>query len=180
MVFPRVTVPDVIGQLYLVLALVSASSGMPSGVVRPVPGPVVHQFVPPATPYGAGHRGVDLEAGAGEDVHSALSGLVTFSGLVAGRGWVTIRHSNDLESTYGNLDPRFVTAGDRVEAGQVLGRLTSTANHLDWGVRLKGAYVDPLSLLGRWEIHLVADLRVGCRSRDPPLPCMLRSRSCRL
>lgn len=144
----------------------------------PVPGPVIRQFVPPPTPYGAGHRGVDLAAGAGQDVRSAMSGLVTFSGLVAGRGWVTIRHSNDLDSTYGNLDPRFVTAGDRVETGQVLGRIAPAANHLDWGTRLNGVYVDPLSLLGRWEIHLVADLPVDRRSRDPPLPCMLRSRSC--
>ncbi|MGH8883638.1 MAG: M23 family metallopeptidase [Egibacteraceae bacterium] len=178
--FARVTVPDVIGLLGLVLALVGASPAMLSGAVRPVPGPVVREFVSPATPFGAGHRGADLAARPGEDVRSLLAGLVTFSGLVAGRGWVTVRHSEDLETTYGDLDPRLVAAGDRVEAGQALGRLAPTADHLDWGARLDGAYVDPLSLLGRWEIHLVPDQQDDHRSRGPPSPCMLRNRSCRL
>jgi hypothetical protein len=71
-------------------------------------------------------------------------------------------------------------AGDLVEAGHVLGRLAHAANHLDWGARLNGSYVDPLSLLGRWEVHLVPDLPIDQRSRDPPSPCMLLSRSCRL
>lgn len=172
--------PDVIGLLGLVLTLLGAPPAMPANIVRPVPGNVLREFVPPASPFGAGHRGADLAANPGEDVRSALPGLVTFSGRVAGRGWVTVRHSSDLETTYGDLDPRLVTAGDRVEAGQVLGRLGPMADHLDWGARLEGAYVDPLSLLGRWEIHLVHDYTEHHRSRAPPSPCMLRSRSCRL
>jgi murein DD-endopeptidase MepM/ murein hydrolase activator NlpD len=176
-----ITVPDVIGLLSLVLTLLSAPPAMPSSVVvKPVPGSVVRAFVPPATPFGAGHRGADLAAGPGEDIRSVLPGFVTFSGLVAGRGWVTVRHSSDLETTYGDLEPRLVTAGDRIEAGQILGRLAPTADHLDWGARLDGVYVDPLSLLGQWEVHLLPDQPDGYRSRDPPSPCMLRSRSCRL
>lgn len=169
-----------IGSLCLVVTLLGAPPAMPSSAVRPVPGPVVREFVPPANPFAAGHRGVDLAAKPGEDVRSALPGLVTFSGLVAGRGWVTVRHSANIETTYGSLDPRLVTAGDWVEAGHVLGRLATTADHLDWGARFDGGYVDPLSLLGRWEIHLVPDTPDDRRSRGPPAPCMLRSRSCRL
>ena len=169
-----------IGSLCVVLTLLGAPPAMPSRAVRPVPGPVVREFVAPANPFGAGHRGVDLAAGPGEDIRSALPGLVTFSGLVAGQGWVTVRHSADLETTYGNLDPRQVSAGDRVEAGDVLGWLAPTAGHLDWGARWDGAYMDPLSLLERWEIHLVRDAQDESRSRDPPPPCMLRSRLCRL
>ncbi|MGH8900301.1 MAG: M23 family metallopeptidase [Egibacteraceae bacterium] len=172
--------PDVIGLLGLVLALLGAPPAMPSNVVKPVPGHVLREFVPPVSPFGAGHRGADLAAGPGEDVRSVLPGLVTFSGRVAGQGWVTVRHSSDLETTYGDLDPRLVTAGDRVEAGQVLGRLGPGARHLDWGTRLDGVYVDPLSLLGQWEIHLVHDPTEHRWSRDPPSPCMLRSRSCPL
>jgi murein DD-endopeptidase MepM/ murein hydrolase activator NlpD len=149
----------------LLLAVALGAAAAP-GVVAPVPGPVVRGFAAPDNPFAAGHRGVDLAAAPGEHVRAALPGLVTFAGLVAGKGWVTIRHTQGvgrtlagarLETTYGDLDPRLVVAGEQVEAGQVLGRLAATAGHLDWGARLDGRYIDPLGLLGRWEIHLVRD-----------------------
>ncbi|HWB73049.1 MAG TPA: M23 family metallopeptidase, partial [Egibacteraceae bacterium] len=133
------------------------SAGQPAAgpAVPPVPGPPVRAFNPPASPFGAGHRGVDLAAGPGEVVRAAMDGLVAFSGEVAGRGWVTLRHGGDLETTYGVLEPRLVVAGQRVRAGDPLGVLAADADHLDWGARLVGAYIDPLSLLGRWRVHLV-------------------------
>jgi murein DD-endopeptidase MepM/ murein hydrolase activator NlpD len=138
------------------------------GVVAPVPGPVIRGFEAPPSPYAAGHRGVDLAAAPGEEVRAALPGLVTFSGLVAGKGWVTVRHeqaAGGLETTYGDLDPRIVAAGDRVKAGQPLGLLDAAADHLDWGARLDGRYIDPLALLGQWEVHLV---REEAGARPPP------------
>jgi murein DD-endopeptidase MepM/ murein hydrolase activator NlpD len=127
-----------------------------SAALRPVPGAVLRPFDPPDTPYGAGHRGVDLQAAPGDAVRSALDGVVAFSGLVAGAGWVTVRHGGGLETTYGLLDPRVVGAGHRVARGGVLGRLAPAAAHLDWGAKLDGAYIDPLSLLQPWEVHLTA------------------------
>jgi murein DD-endopeptidase MepM/ murein hydrolase activator NlpD len=135
----------------------SAPSGSPGAdaVHLPVDGEVVRTFSPPATPYGPGHRGVDLTAGPGEEVRAALAGAVAFAGPVAGVGWVTIDHGGGLHTTYGPLDPRTVGTGERVRAGQVVGMLAGDATHLDWGARLDGEYVDPLGLLGRWEAHLV-------------------------
>jgi murein DD-endopeptidase MepM/ murein hydrolase activator NlpD len=80
--------------------------------------------------------------------------MVAFSGPVGGAGWVTLRHGGGLETTYGVLDPRSVRTGQRVRAGAVLGQLSPSAGHLDWGARLDGAYVDPLGLLGSWQIGL--------------------------
>jgi murein DD-endopeptidase MepM/ murein hydrolase activator NlpD len=122
--------------------------------VRPVTGAVVRPFAPPATAYGPGHRGVDLSANPGEPVRSVLPGVVTFAGPVAGRGWVTVDHGG-IDTTYGWIDPIFVTPGEGVRAGQVLGVLAAEASHLDWGARSDGRYLDPLSLLGRWEARLV-------------------------
>jgi murein DD-endopeptidase MepM/ murein hydrolase activator NlpD len=121
----------------------------------PVDGPVLRVFDPPATPYGAGHRGVDLAAEPGTPVRAALPGVVTFSGEVARRGWVTVAHGGGLDTTYGWIDPRSVTRGERVREGQVLGRLAGDAAHLDWGARIDGEYVDPLGLLGPWRATLV-------------------------
>jgi murein DD-endopeptidase MepM/ murein hydrolase activator NlpD len=131
----------------------SASSGR---AVRPVDGDVIRLFAPPATRFGAGHRGVDLTAPAGTPVHAAMAGTVAFSGRVAGRGWVTVDHGGGLDTTYGWLDPREVSAGAQVRGGQRIGWIAAEASHLDWGARLHGTYVDPLGLLGRWRAHLVA------------------------
>lgn len=127
-----------------------------TGAVLPVRGPLLRAFDPPASRYGAGHRGVDLAAAPGEVVRAALDGAVSFSGTVARVGWVTVDHGGGLSTTYGPLDPRLVRAGDSVEAGGRLGRLAGDALHLDWGARVGDTYIDPLSLLGRWEVHLTS------------------------
>lgn len=120
----------------------------------PVAGSVQRGFVPPPSPYAAGHRGVDLAASAGEPVAAAMGGVVSFSGGVAGVGWVTVDHGGGLDTTYGPLSPRAVAAGDHVAQGSLLGFIADGAAHLDWGARLEGEYIDPLTLLGRWETYL--------------------------
>jgi murein DD-endopeptidase MepM/ murein hydrolase activator NlpD len=133
---------------------ISAAESVQSVGVRPVAGPVTKRFDPPATKYAAGHRGVDLRARAGEPVVAALGGTVTFAGRVAGVSWVTVGHGGGLSTTYGPIEPRLVGSGDVVGAGEVIGFLAQGSRHLDWGARFEGQYVDPLSLLGRWEIYL--------------------------
>jgi murein DD-endopeptidase MepM/ murein hydrolase activator NlpD len=135
----------------------SAGEPTPGGgqVVRPVGGGVLVGFDAPETDWGAGHRGVDLAAHPGDEVRAALGGLVTFAGMVAGQGWVTVDHGEGLETTYGVLASWSVRPGQWVEAGDVLGVLGTGAVHLDWGAKLDGSYIDPLTLLGRWEIHLI-------------------------
>lgn len=130
--------------------------------MRPVPGPAVRGFDPPATRFGAGHRGADLRAVAGEPVVAALGGTVTFAGDVAGVSWITVDHGGALNTTYGPVQPRLVGSGDVVAPGEWLGFLAAGATHLDWGARLHGAYIDPLGLLGEWETYLTsADDVVG-------------------
>lgn len=149
-----------------------AGSDTPGGaaVVRPVGGEVVAGFDPPASTYGAGHRGVDLAAGPGEEVRAVMAGTVSFAGEVAGAGWVTLDHGGGLETTYGILAERRVASGERVAAGDVLGVLGPDADHLDWGARQHGAYVDPLALLGRWEVHLLQPDRLVAPAAPPTGP----------
>src|SRR5690606_28484862 len=128
----------------------AAASG---GVVLPVDGPLLRLFERPPGPYAAGHRGVDLAALPGTPVRAALPGKVTFSGEVAGVGWVTLDHGGGLQTTYGDLRPRLLSAGRRVVAGDVLGRLAPGRAWVDWGARRDGDYLDPLTLLGRWQVH---------------------------
>lgn len=123
----------------------------------PVPPPheVIAPFDAPATPYGPGHRGIDIAVPGGAEVRAVEGGTVRFSGSVAGRGVVSVVHADGLISTYEPVDGG-VSAGDPVGAGQVLGTLegSSPASHcagrdcLHLGARRGELYVDPLLRLG--------------------------------
>jgi murein DD-endopeptidase MepM/ murein hydrolase activator NlpD len=144
------------GPVAAIPASVEPAATDPSGDVQwPVDGDVLRRFEAPATRFGAGHRGVDLAAEPGQEVRAALGGIVVFAGLVAGSGWVTVDHGNGLVTTYGVLGSWDVDPGVAVAAGERLGRLAPSATHLDWGARRDGAYIDPLSLFGRWRVRLV-------------------------
>lgn len=118
--------------------------------------PVVERgFEPPRSPYGPGHRGVDLRAAAGQPVRAAAAGRVSFAGGVAGRGVVAVDHPGTgrppLRTTYEPVLPA-VRKGARVGAGQIVGQLQGGAYHcaapcLHWGLRRGTDYLDPLSLL---------------------------------
>lgn len=87
---------------------------------------VVRAFDAPASRYGAGHRGIDLAAAPGQSVLAVSDGFVTHSGVVAGRGTVTVRHPNGVASTYEPLEDS-IAQGTAVTAGVALGTLgTST------------------------------------------------------
>jgi murein DD-endopeptidase MepM/ murein hydrolase activator NlpD len=112
---------------------------------------VERPFVAPPHRYGPGHRGIDLRPLGGGDVRSPASGVIAFSGQVAGRGVVTIDHGDGLVTTLEPLEPE-LAPGTPVERGAVVGAL-STGGHtepgvLHFGVRLDGEYINPLVLLG--------------------------------
>lgn len=112
---------------------------------------VVRPFDAPQTRWGAGHRGADLAGHAGQRVRTAVAGRVSFVGRVAGRGVVVVDHG----STRTTYEPVLgtVTRGERVAAGEVIGRLASSGGHclprscLHWGLRRGDVYLDPLTLV---------------------------------
>jgi murein DD-endopeptidase MepM/ murein hydrolase activator NlpD len=112
---------------------------------------IVHAFDPPQEPWQPGHRGVDLAGVEGSTVYAAGDGLVTYAGLVAGVGVVTVTHG-ELRTTYQPVAPA-VAVGQRVEAGQQIGTLDMAASHcapsacLHWGLLRGEVYLDPASLI---------------------------------
>ncbi|HEX6075072.1 MAG TPA: M23 family metallopeptidase [Micromonosporaceae bacterium] len=121
---------------------------------------VTRPFDPPPERWRSGHRGVDLAGRPGLTVRAAGAGVVHFAGWLAGRGVVSIQHTDGLRTTYEPVEP-LVAVGDRVRAGDVIGRLT--AGHpgctglacLHWGLRQGIDYLDPLSLLGLGRVRLL-------------------------
>jgi murein DD-endopeptidase MepM/ murein hydrolase activator NlpD len=90
---------------------------------------------------------------------------VTFAGLVAGRGVVSVTHPGGLRSTYEPVTAT-VRTGDVVSAGQSLGELEAghpgcpAAACLHWGLRRGEQYLDPLALLGLGRVRLLPLQRV--------------------
>jgi len=123
----------------------------------PVVGPVIRGFDPPDTPFGSGHRGIDIAASVGTPVRAAEAGVVTFAGPVGGRLFLTIDHGWGLESRYSFLSALSARRGDAVSQGQMVAR--SGTGHagdlipnLHFAVLLDDVYVDPLDYLGPVEV----------------------------
>lgn len=98
------------------------------------------------------HEGVDLSAPAGTVVHAPAAGRVTVAAERYGDDGrlgrtVVIDHGGGLETLYAHLGSMAVAAGERVEAGEEIGRVGSsgwvTGPHLHLEVRQDGRPVDP-------------------------------------
>lgn len=132
--------------------------------LRPSPD-VVAGFEPPATMWGAGHRGVDLLGRTGEQVRAALAGRVVFAGRIAGRGVVVVDHGG-TRTTYEPVHASLAW-GSHVLRGEAIGTLELTGSHcfpracLHWGWLRGTTYLDPLRLVGAGPVRL---LPLGPRS----------------
>jgi murein DD-endopeptidase MepM/ murein hydrolase activator NlpD len=136
------------------------------------PAGVTRGFDPPASRYGAGHRGVDLAGATGAAVLAAGEGVVSFSGVIAGRGVLVVAHGA-LRTTYEPVGDR-LPAGSTVRSGDPVGRLDAghpgcaAAACLHWGLKRGEEYLDPLSLLGPAAVRLLP--LGGATSGPPPDP----------
>ena len=128
-----------------VLLVITAAPGRAFGSIRPVPGPVVRSYDPPAKDWLPGHRGVDLAAAVGTPVRAAATGRISVAKVIAGRGVVTIVHGA-LRTTYEPVKA-VVGVGEQVRAGDVVG--TVQAGHcqsacLHFGLKRGEEYLNPL------------------------------------
>ncbi|MFG6491761.1 murein hydrolase activator EnvC family protein [Microbacterium sp. P03] len=136
------------------VGMVGASASAPDAArwVWPIAGARIERpYAAPAHAYGPGHRGIDLLGGSGVAVRAPDSGVIAFSGAIAGRGIVTIDHGAGLVTTLEPVASELV-AGTAVDGGQEVATLAAgghtPAGALHLGVRLDGRYINPLVLLG--------------------------------
>ncbi len=86
------------------------------------------------------------------DIYAPAAGVVIFTGLLAVRGNATvIDHGWGIYTGYWHQEEIYVQAGDRVEAGQLIGMIGGTGRatgpHLHWEVWANGVQVNPLQWL---------------------------------
>ena len=149
------------------IEVLGITAGLTAGLLQPGPAQAAKQWDWPLKParlssgfdrppqnWLPGHRGVDLVGQSGDKVLAAGNGVVTFAGLVAGKGVVVIKH-RELRTTYEPVTAS-VTVGSRVRVGDVIGTLNPGESHcatqttvscLHWGLLRGEKYLNPLSLV---------------------------------
>ena len=98
------------------------------------------------------HTGADFLSAAGREVKAPSAGVVVLAeNLYFSGNTVILDHGLGLYSQFAHFSEIDAKVGDRVEPGQVVGKVGATGRvtgpHLHWAIRLNGARVDPLSLL---------------------------------
>ncbi len=100
------------------------------------------------------HEGVDIAAPQGEAIHATADGQVVKAGLSSSYGnFVEIDHGDGITSFYAHMKrPALVRIGEKVQAGEVLGRVGTTGHstgpHLHFEIRKDGQHYDPTLFLG--------------------------------
>jgi len=90
----------------------------------------------------------------GDSIKAASDGVVTVARYYDAGGYgkyVVIRHADGTETYYAHMSAVLVNVGDRVQEGDVIGKIGSTGfstgPHLHFGVMVNGQLVDPLPYL---------------------------------
>ena len=95
------------------------------------------------------HNGVDMAAPGGSPILAAYDGTVAAAGYSSTMGnYIYLNHGSGLVTIYMHASALYVKAGQNVSKGDKIAAVgttgTSTGNHLHFGVRLNGSYVDPM------------------------------------
>ena len=124
----------------------------PGRLLTPVPGaPVTSPFGSRVHPiYGTvrNHTGIDYGADTGTPIRAAGAGVVVSASWFGGYGNATIiDHGGGLATLYGHQSSMAVSEGQRVTAGQTIGRVGCTGDctgpHVHFEVRVNGDPVNP-------------------------------------
>ena len=99
------------------------------------------------------HGGTDITGGGihGKPVYATKAGkVITAVTSNSGYGiYVLIDHGNGYSSLYAHMSARYVTTGDTVKKGQMIGRVGSTGNstgpHLHFEIRVYGEKKNPMN-----------------------------------
>ncbi len=98
------------------------------------------------------HRGTDFRAKTGTPIYASNSGVVRLAkNLYFSGNIVIVDHGMGIFTNYAHLSKIDVVAGQHVARGDQIGLSGATGRvsgpHLHWGVKVNGAYVDPLQFI---------------------------------
>lgn len=104
----------------------------------------------PVTGKKSFHSGIDLRA-KGKYVYAVQQGIITDVGYDRFLGEYVKLKCGTFEFIYGHLDHIYKTLGETVGVGEVLGQTGDTgrvtAEHLHFGIKNNGKFIDPYPIL---------------------------------
>lgn len=108
----------------------------------------------PFSGYNSFHTGVDFAGPKGSDILAVADGVVQFAGVRSGYGkTIEIDHGNGYMTRYAHNSSNVVAEGERIKAGQLIGKVgstgRSTGSHVHFEVWLNGKVVNPRQYLSR-------------------------------
>jgi murein DD-endopeptidase MepM/ murein hydrolase activator NlpD len=135
---------------------VAASLGIDNQLARPAVGDVSSPYgmrTHPVTGAFKAHTGIDFGYGDGL-AYAAAEGTVEEVRFDSAYGnLITIAHGTGINTRYAHLAGTSVRPGERVSAGQVVGRIgatgLATGPHLHFEIQVNGRFQDPADWLGR-------------------------------
>lgn len=120
--------------------------------VTPLSGIITSRFGNMESIRSSGHSGLDIAAPKGTAIKVAASGTVIFAGYSGGYGNVVkVSHGNGVMTYYAHCSKLYVSAGQKVNAGDVVAAVgstgNSTGNHLHFEVVKNGVSLNPQNYL---------------------------------
>lgn len=129
---------------------------------------------PPCDGCSADHRGVDFVPGYGEPVYAITDGMVVEMGENGGYGnYIVLNHLvgnaegevDEWTTLYAHMRtnsfPKELKIGSVVKTGEKLGEVgntgMSTGPHLHFELIINGEHVDPMPLLGTYEVVIIEE-----------------------
>ncbi|MFN4012748.1 MAG: peptidoglycan DD-metalloendopeptidase family protein [Aquificaceae bacterium] len=133
--------------------LLSTIRSIPMGY--PVYGRITSHLGWRKNPFGRGyefHSGIDIEAPYGSKVVATADGVVEMAGHYGDYGkTVIIKHPSGYMTLYAHLSEILVKVGQKVKAGEVIGKVGSTGRstgpHLHYEVQYEGKLKNPMEYL---------------------------------
>ncbi|MCL2775740.1 MAG: peptidoglycan DD-metalloendopeptidase family protein [Oscillospiraceae bacterium] len=95
------------------------------------------------------HKGIDISASLGTEIHAANTGIVTTAGWDDSFGnYIVIEGSNGITTKYAHCSELIAVEGQEVKQGDVIALVgstgDSTGNHLHYELLKNGNYLNPL------------------------------------
>ncbi len=120
----------------------------------------------PVTGGRRAHKGIDLAAPTGTPVYATADGTVERANWFSSYGkFIKIDHGASMETRFAHLSKIFVSAGDRVKKGQLIGHVGSTGRstgpHLHYEVRIDGKAVNPMPYMVESQAQQAFQLATG-------------------
>lgn len=129
---------------------------------------------PPCRGCSSDHKGIDFVPGFGEPIFAVADGMVIDMGRNGGYGnFVKVKHLmansegviEEWVSLYAHMKnesfPEGMIIGSAVKSGETIGAVgstgMSTGAHLHFELTINGEHVDPLPLLGTYEVIIVSE-----------------------